>query len=343
MNKFTEQEIRPAQYLAEEHVAVLTDLGRMLSRYSEFVHVACPACGADESKPKYEKNSINYVECKVCQTIYVNPRPSPDLLEWFYRGSPNYAYWNEVIFPASETARLEHIFVPRADRLLALCDKYGIETNAILEIGAGFGTFCAELKRRDAFSRVVALELTPGLAQTCRNRGLEVVEQPVEKVELDATDLFDVVASFEVIEHLFAPVEFVRHMFRLLKPGGLLILTCPNGQGFDIATLETASNTVDHEHLNYFNPSSLAGMLAECGLDVLESMTPGRLDAELVRNKIISGEFSVSRQPFLQKVLVDDWERLAQPFQEFIVQSGLSSNLWIVARKQSRLANSIPR
>jgi len=111
------------------------------------------------------------------------------------------------------------------------------------------------------------------------------------------------------------------------------MLACPNGQGFDIETLGTASNTVDHEHLNYFNPVSLAGLLAKCGLEILESFTPGKLDADLVRNKILAGGFDVSKQPFLKKVLVDEWERLGGAFQEFLVQQGLSSNMWIVARK----------
>ena len=321
------------QLMAKQRIAALTDVGRMLSRCSEFVQIDCPACGANDQAPKFEKNGITYVECKRCQTFYVNPRPPSEVLDWFYRGSPNYAYWNEVVFPASEAARLERIFVPRVDRLLELCRKYEVRTNAILEIGAGFGTFCAEVKRRNVFNRVVAVEPTPDLAKTCRGRGLEVRELPVEQIKLDSDELFDVVASFEVIEHLFAPVDFVGHMTRLLKPGGILMLACPNGQGFDIETLGTASNTVDHEHLNYFNPGSLAGLLAQCGLEILESFTPGKLDAELVRNKILAGEFDVSKQPFLKKVLVDDWEHLGLPFQEFLVQQGLSSNMWLVARK----------
>lgn len=333
MSTLTEQDIRPVQLMAKQRIAALTDVGRILSRCSEFVHVDCPACGANNSTPRFEKNGINYVECKGCQTFYVNPRPTSDVLEWFYRGSPNYAYWNEVIFPASEAARLERIFVPRVDRLLELCRKYDVKTNAILEIGAGFGTFCAEVKRRNIFARVVAVEPTPDLAKTCRGRGLEVLELPVEQIQLDADELFDVVASFEVIEHLFAPADFVGHMTRLLKPGGIMMLACPNGQGFDIETLGAASNTVDHEHLNYFNPQSLAGLLAQCGLEMLESFTPGKLDAELVRNKILAGEFDVSKQPFLKKVLVDDWAHLGGAFQEFLVQQGLSSNMWVVARK----------
>ena len=333
MNTLTEQDIRPSQLMAKQRIAALTDVGRMLSRYSEFVFVDCPACGADAHIPKFEKNGIGYVECKKCQTFYVNPRPPSDVLEWFYQGSPNYAYWNEVIFPASEAARRQRIFVPRVDRLLELCLKYGVETNAILEIGAGFGTFCEEVQGRNVFTRVVAVEPTPDLASTCRQRGLEVIEKPIEKIQLTATELFDVVASFEVIEHLFAPADFIGHMTRLLRPGGIMMLSCPNGLGFDIETLGTASNTVDHEHLNYFNPKSLAGLLAKHGLDMLESITPGKLDADLVRNKILAGEFDVSKQPFLKRILVDEWEHLGGSFQEFLIQQGLSSNMWVVARK----------
>jgi len=264
VSELTEQAIRPIELMAKQKVAALTDVGRMLSRYSEFVEVKCPACDANNSVPKFVKNGISYVECNECSTFYVNPRPSSEVLEWFYRGSPNYAYWNEVIFPASEAARLERIFVPRVDRLLELCQKYAVETDAILEVGAGFGTFCGEVKRRNVFSRVVAVEPTPDLAKTCRERGLEVLELPVEQIQLGNNELFGVVASFEVIEHLF---------------------------------------------------------------------TPGKLDAELVRNKVLSGEFDVSDQPFLQKVLIDEWEHFGLAFQEFLVQQGLSSNMWVIARK----------
>lgn len=335
MTNLTEQDIRPENLMVKQRIAALTDVGRMLSRCGEFVDVACPACDMVNSKSKFAKNGLNYVECGKCKTLYITPRPTPEVLEWFYKGSPNYAYWNEVIFPASEVARTERIFVPRVDRLLEICHRYKVETGAILEIGAGFGTFCSEVKKRNVFKRVVAVEPTPDLAKTCRERGLDVLEKPVEKIDLDAADLFDVVASFEVIEHLFAPVDVLKHMTRLLKPGGVLMLTCPNGQGFDIETLGAASNTVDHEHLNYFNPQSLATLLSACGLEMLESFTPGKLDAELVRNKILNGEFDVSSQPFLKNVLIDEWKTLGQSFQEFLIQQGLSSNLWIVARKRN--------
>lgn len=329
-----EQEIRPAQLMAQQRVAALTDVGRMLSRYGEFVAVNCPACGSAASTPRYEKNGMRYVDCPECRTYYVNPRPPPDVLAWFYQGSPNYAYWNNVVFPASENARHRKIFVPRVDRLLELCRKYSVSTGSLLEVGAGFGTFCGEVRSRDVFERVVAVEPTPDLARTCRSRGLEVLEMPVEQVQLDPQTRFDVIANFEVIEHLFAPRDFVQHCARLLRPGGLLVLTCPNGLGFDVEVLGTASNTVDHEHLNYFNPASLARLLSSCGLEVLETFTPGKLDAELVRNKVLEGEFDIADQPFLRTVLVDRWDEVGAAFQDFLVTQGLSSNMWVVARSR---------
>lgn len=333
MTKLSEKDIRPPQFSGGQKVAALTDVGRMLTRCGEFVAVACPACGGDDPRPKYTKNGLRYVSCPVCETFYMSPRPSPQVLEWFYRESPNYAYWNKYIFPASEAARRERIFVPRVDRLLEICSRYRVVTDALLEVGAGFGTFCSELASRGMFRRVVGIEPTPELAASCRARGVEIIEKPVEQVDSGNVGHFDVVASFEVIEHLFAPAEFVAHMLRLLRPGGLMLLTCPNGNGFDIQTLGIASASVDHEHLNYFNPSSLARMLASSGMEVLEVFTPGRLDAELVRNKVLEGEFSLDLQPFLKAVLIENWDRHGQAFQDFLVAQGLSSNLWVVARK----------
>ena len=333
MSQMTERLIRPTELMAAQKVAVLTDIGRLLSRCEEFVTCVCPACAANDFAPKFEKFGFKYVECKTCETFYINPRPSSEVLDWFYQGSVNYAYWNKHIFPASEAARLERIFVPRVDRLLDICRKHGVETGALLEVGAGFGTFCGEVKRRGVFSRVVALEPMPDLAENCRSRGIEVIAKPVEHLELEETERFDVVASFEVIEHLFNPSKFVELMLNLLKPGGILMVTCPNGKGFDVETLGTASNTVDHEHLNYFNPKSLGAMLERCGMEIVESFTPGKLDAELVRNKVLAGEFDISTQPFLKKILIDEWQSQAQPFQDFLVENGLSSNMWVAARK----------
>jgi hypothetical protein len=118
-----------------------------------------------------------------------------------------------------------------------------------------------------------------------------------------------------------------------LNENGLLIITCPNGSGFDIEILRTESDSVDHEHLNYFNPKSIKHLFEKNKLEILEIITPGELDAELVRNKVLSNKINLNSQPFLKKVLIDEWDLLGEKFQQFLIDNKLSSNMWVVAKK----------
>jgi 2-polyprenyl-3-methyl-5-hydroxy-6-metoxy-1,4-benzoquinol methylase len=231
--------------------------------------------------------------------------------------------------------RREKIFRPRVSRLIEMCRRHGVQTDSLLEVGAGFGTFCEELMKTQVFQRIVAIEPTPDLAATCRRRGVNVIEKPIEALEPSDVDAVDVVASFECIEHLFSPEEFLRSCSGLIRPGGLLCLSCPNGQGFDILTLEAHSDAVDAEHLNYFNPASLSALVDRCGFETLEVTTPGVLDAEIVRKKALKGEIDLRAQPFLRKILLDDWETLGDAFQDFLVQSRLSTHMWLLARRKA--------
>lgn len=332
MSTLKENDIRPKELYANQVSALSADIGRLLTKRENFVQVACPACGEENSFKKFEKYFLDYHECKTCETLFMNPRPSPEVLDWFYKGSLNYEYWNKYIYPASEQARRSKIFVPRVDRVLEFCKKYEVNTDSLLEIGCAYGTFCVEMQSRNQFDRIVGIEPTPSLAETSRSKGIEVIEDVLENISFKEEDRFDVVVNFEVIEHIFSPKEFISQSLRLLKKGGLFIITCPNGKGFDFTVLGEKCNSLDHEHLNYFNPDSLKHLLEDCGFEVLEALTPGRLDAELVRNKIFEGQFDVSNNPFLKQVLIDKWEETGDAFQQFLASSGLSSNLWIIAR-----------
>lgn len=331
-SRLREDEIRPDHLRAEQAQRFANDIKRLLARRAEFVEVSCPACASSERRPAFTKYEMSYVTCTSCATIYISPRPSPAVLEDYYTNSENYAFWNNVMFPASEAARREKIFKPRVKRTLELCDRYSIGHDVIVEVGAGFGIFCEEMQKKARFQRVVAIEPTPDLAKTCRDRGLEVLELPVEKVDFSKMRA-DVVASFEVIEHLYEPRAFLARCAELVRPGGILVLTCPNGRGFDVEVMGAGSDTVDVEHLNYFNPKSLGDLVTRCGFQVLEVTTPGKLDAELVRKKVLAGEHSLAGEPFLQQVLIERWEETGAAFQTFLADNGLSSHMWLVARR----------
>lgn len=91
----------------------------------------------------------------------------------------------------------------------------------------------------------------------------------------------DAACSFEVIEHLFDPGAYLRAVRLALKPGGVLVLTCPNIRGFDFQVLgfDVADN-FGLGHINMFHPAAMTRLLERCGYTVRAISTPGRLDAD---------------------------------------------------------------
>ena len=329
--RLSEHELCPDDLLSEQEAAFARDIARLHKRRGEFVAVACPACSSQDAAPAFEKYSFSFVRCTACRTIYMSPRPSERVMADYYSNSENYAYWAKHIFPASEATRREKIHKPWLERVRGYCERYGVERGRLVEVGPGFGTFCAVAIESKAFREVLAIEPTPELAAACRSRGVKVIEKRVEDVGEEAGSA-DVLVSFEVIEHLFEPRRFLENAKKLVKPGGLLVLSCPNGEGFDIAMLGAGSQAVDAEHVNLFNPRSLEQLVGSCGFRMLEVTTPGRLDAEIVRDAVLAGKHALA-DPFLKQVLVDEWDRLGWPFQQFLAANGLSSHMWLVAQR----------
>lgn len=325
------ESIRPQHLMLENAQLRTEDVARLLAQINEFLEIPCPACESQAYQLVFKKDGFTFVSCLKCESVFINPRPTPAMLEKFYATSKSLKHWNDEIFPASECARREKIFAPRAKQIADLCMKYRAHTEILIDVGAGFGTFCEEIKAFAMFGEVLAVEPSHNLAETCRLKGIDVIEKPIEEVNLNAAS---VVTSFELIEHLFWPKDFIIACERSLCANGLLILTTPNIKGFDLSTLGRLSDNIcGPNHLNYFHPQSLSYLLQQCGFEVIEVLTPGMLDAELVRKKILSNELKLPSQPFLKQVLIDHWELAGQDFQQFLVSHNLSSHLWVVARK----------
>lgn len=329
----SEKELCPQELLAGQEAAFERDIARLQARRAEFAEVACPACGQGGHEQAFTKYGFAFRSCPGCKTLYMSPRPSEAVMQAYYADSENYRFWAQHIFPASEAVRREKLHRPWLGRVADYCRRFAVPQGTLLEVGPGFGTFAALAQESGLFARVVAVEPTPELAQACRERGVEVIESRIEDLG-EGLGSVDVAVAFEVIEHLFDPAAFLASMARTVAPGGLLVLSCPNGLGFDIATLGADALAVDAEHVNLFNPESLAALVEACGFTVLEVSTPGRLDAEFVHEAALAGTCDLSASPFLKRVLLDEWERLGAPFQRFLADNGLSSHMWLAARRK---------
>ncbi|MGW4484385.1 methyltransferase domain-containing protein [Amycolatopsis sp. NPDC004368] len=98
----------------------------------------------------------------------------------------------------------------------------------LLEIGSGAGTITAELAALVAPGRVTAVELTEtardlGRAEAGR-RGQDNIDFVVGDVHgLDfPDDTFDIVHAHQVLQHVADPVQALREMRRVCRPGGVV-------------------------------------------------------------------------------------------------------------------------
>ncbi len=329
--QLTEDDIRPRDLMEAKNELLEADKEYLRRRKSEFVMVPCPACGIEDCDAWGAKDGFRYVRCVSCATVYMRPRASIGLMEEFYRQSKNYSFWNEHIYPATEKTRRESIIKPRVARLIQYCRQFGLSGGRLLEVGAAFGTFCQCVEETGIFSEVIALEPTPELAMSCRKRGLHVIESSIEKLSLPA-DSVNVVAAFEVIEHLFAPGQFIGDCMRYLAPGGLLILTCPNIDSIHTRLFGDRATGIDHEHVNYFTPESLSLLIEKSGLHVLDVATPGEMDVDLLRNSLAQG-LKCDGEALLKVLLERSDDQTTALLQEIIKRTRLSSHMWMVAQK----------
>jgi SAM-dependent methyltransferase len=94
-----------------------------------------------------------------------------------------------------------------------------------IDLGAGSGALA--LRLRDAGWNVLSADVN----QEAHQAGVPFVQVDFNQQDFASTldpGSFGLVTSVEVIEHVESPIGFLRNIRRLLKPGGVAVLTTPN-------------------------------------------------------------------------------------------------------------------
>ncbi|MCF8031904.1 MAG: class I SAM-dependent methyltransferase [Desulfarculaceae bacterium] len=329
-----EQDIRPADIFARYLELAKQDAHDFFQEQGRFVAVACPVCAEDRPRDAFVKDGFSYVVCQACGSLYNTPRPPLDMIGRYYEQAPSVKYWATDFYKATEAARRESMFAPRAAHLAGLARDYGMEGGSLLDLGSGFGILLEEVAKTGAFAQVRGVDCSPDLAAVCRDKGFEVIGKNVEDLT-PADGPVDLAVSFEVLEHLFDPAVFLRGAGQVLRPGGLLLLTTLTSDGFDLRLLGPHAKAVQPPyHINFPSRAGLERLLARSGFKLLELTTPGRLDVDIVRNTLAENP-AIELDPLWADLVGSEDEKLRAGLQEFLAQNRLSSHLMLLVAKEA--------
>jgi 2-polyprenyl-3-methyl-5-hydroxy-6-metoxy-1,4-benzoquinol methylase len=108
-------------------------------------------------------------------------------------------------------------------------------------------------------------KFTDEAVEICRNKGIQMQKGVLNPGNYVAGS-FDIIASFEVLEHINNPREEIEKFHHLLRPGGLVYLTTPNFNAFNRYYLKEKYNVITYpEHLSYYTPKTLKAVFRHAG------------------------------------------------------------------------------
>jgi SAM-dependent methyltransferase len=98
----------------------------------------------------------------------------------------------------------------------------------VLDYGCGLG-HAYQRRLAETVKCYVAADVGPMAIADAQSKGFEALKIDPERGAIDAQDSsFDGATCLEVFEHLFDPLQSARELYRVLKPGSVLVATVPN-------------------------------------------------------------------------------------------------------------------
>lgn len=257
---------------------------------------SCPACGSNELTLRYRKlyseqpikqylidfyspqgevefeylKTEEYVlyDCRSCRTIFQKNIPNSALMERLYE------HWIDPIkaFNNHKVAMSQKIYANYAKEIMTVgsCFSTKRSDTKFLDFGMGWGDW---LLMANGFGyQCFGLELSESRIKYAESRGLKAIRwQEAENLS------FDFINAEQVFEHLPEPLETLKKLKMILKPGGLIKISVPTAidierrlklmdWGAKKGTQYILDPIAPLEHIQYFRRSSLIHMAEIAGM-----------------------------------------------------------------------------
>lgn len=184
------------------------------------VAVACNICHAQTVTQLFTKSGFAILKCANCHIVFTNIPRDFDLLsiydESYFQGGQTDGYGNYL----GTEAVLRREFKKSVELLRNLtAHRPGLK---LLELGSAYGFFLDEASK---YFDCLGVEVSKPAVDHSRARGHRVINDVLSEKTLPEVGTVDIVAMFDVVEHLPDPVATFRLIDRCLNTNGLVVLT----------------------------------------------------------------------------------------------------------------------
>lgn len=195
-------------------------------------------------RPRFSSAQLAYLRCSVCGINYFDPSESGDAelyeqlqrFDWYYMADK----W-EYDYAAGHVSPKDHV----------------------LEVGAGRAAFAKYVGN----GRYTGLEYNDRAIQQAGRDGIRLIKQSVED-HARSSHRYDVVVSFQVVEHVSDPDGFIRACLSCLGPGGKLIVSAPAHDGFSGRAINHVLDMPPH-HVTHWSKAVMEYLAVRYGLDII--------------------------------------------------------------------------
>jgi len=191
-------------------------------------------------------SNLNYCECQVCKLRFYDPLVTGD--EKFYNALQGYDwYYMDEKHEYHEAIN----YISRAD--------------TVLEVGSGKGAFAKHLPTK----KYIGLDFSENAKEMAAKNGITIENEMIQDYANRNQNMFDVVVSFQVLEHVSDPKGFLEAKIKALKVGGKMIIAVPSEDSFLKYVTNGMLNMPPH-HVTRWCDETLRFIADEYGLELLD-------------------------------------------------------------------------
>lgn len=236
----------------------------------------CPICSSEDTflymKGIFDSATTSVIECRNCGLQFLNPMMTDAEEAEYYRNY--YKSQEKRDYKKFSLKDIQNRALKHYEEYFNIYSDLINGKKRILEIGSGSGGFLQFIKKHSSIKHVVSVEKSESNLEFLKNPSLNTFSDFLfydEISRVPATEKFDLIVAFGVLEHVRDSISFLNSFLPLMECDGSLAFLIPNKKTplVDIYGLEEFKKfTYMLQHCYVFSEQSLSILGNKCGLKV---------------------------------------------------------------------------